>query len=70
MDKTGLVFKNSLPGNSYSEKGKYCNSGKWFKDRITVTICSRMTGEKSLLIVAKSKKFCCFKGDSTWVMPV
>ena len=50
MDETGLFFRDS--GNRlFFVKGHDCHGGKRSKDRITVSYCANMIGEKEPLVV-------------------
>jgi len=62
-DETGLFFK-CLPTKTLAFKGDKCFGGKKSKQRITVLLCTNMTGEEKLkmLVIGKSKSPRCFKG--------
>ncbi|XP_069102038.1 tigger transposable element-derived protein 4-like [Argopecten irradians] len=71
MDETGLIFKDSLSGKSFHEKGKGCNGGKRLKERITVSVCSNVIGEKEqLLVIGMCERPRCFKGIDIASLPV
>jgi hypothetical protein len=56
MDETGLFFRDS--GNhSFFVKGQDCHGGKRSKDRITVSCCANMIGEKEPLVVIPYYKY-------------
>ncbi|XP_053405027.1 uncharacterized protein LOC128558824 [Mercenaria mercenaria] len=45
MDKTGLFYRDTMR-NTFYFKGDDCAGGKRSKERITVALCARLTGEK------------------------
>ena len=61
-DQTGLFWK-CLPDKTLSLKGEKCSGGKRSKDRITVLVCSSMSGSEKLplLVIGKFAKPRCFK---------
>ena len=65
-DETGLFYK-MLPEKTLSMKGTDCNGGKRSKERLTVLVCSNMTGsdKRPLLVIRKSGKPRCFKNLKT-----
>jgi hypothetical protein len=60
-DETGLFFK-CLPNKTLALKNDDCHGGKQSKERITVLLCTNMTGTEKLtpLVIGKSKKLRCF----------
>jgi|UniRef100_A0A2S2QVQ0 hypothetical protein len=62
-DETGLFFK-CLPNQTLDFKHEKCFSGKRSKERITLLVCSNMTGteKQKLLIIGENKNPRCFKG--------
>nr|XP_034336051.1 tigger transposable element-derived protein 4 [Crassostrea gigas] len=65
-DETGLFFR-LLPDKTLEFKGVDCHGGKNSKERVTVMVCSNMSGNEKLplLVIGKSKKPRCFKGIKT-----
>lgn len=64
-DETGLFFK-CLPDKTLTFKNEKCFGGKHNKDRITVMVCSNMSGTEklNLLVIGKSKNPRCFRGNT------
>ncbi|XP_025415698.1 tigger transposable element-derived protein 4-like [Sipha flava] len=62
-NETGLFFK-CLPNQTLDFKHEKCFSGKRSKERITLLVCSNMTGteKQKLLIIGENKNPRCFKG--------
>lgn len=62
MDETGLFYK-LITDKTLHYKGEKCSGGKLAKDRITVALCTNMTGSDKLtpLVIGKSAKPRCFK---------
>lgn len=60
-DETGLFFK-CLPNKTLALKNDDCHGGKNSKERVTVLLCTNMTGTEKLtpLVIGKSKKPRCF----------
>lgn len=56
-----------LPDKTLEFKGVDCHGGKNSKERVTVMVCSNMSGNEKLplLVIGKSKKPRCFKGIKT-----
>ncbi|XP_053404457.1 tigger transposable element-derived protein 4-like [Mercenaria mercenaria] len=65
-DETGLFFK-MLPEKTLDFKGVDCNGGKRSKERLTVMVCTNMSGTDKLplFIIGKSAKPRCFKNVKT-----
>lgn len=65
-DEAGLFYR-CLPGKSMVFKGDDCKIGKYGKERVTLMLCSNMTGTEKLkpLLIGKSKKPRCFKNIKT-----
>ena len=65
-DETGLFWK-CLPDTTLHFKGEACSGGKKSKDRITVLVCSNMTGTEKLplLVIGRFAKPRCFKNVQT-----
>ncbi|XP_075732481.1 tigger transposable element-derived protein 6 [Rhipicephalus microplus] len=63
-DETGLFYE-MLPNKTLDFKGLCCQGGKHSKKRITVLLCANMDGsdKRPLLVIGKSAKPCCFKGN-------
>lgn len=62
-DETALFYK-LLPNKTLKLKGETCSGGKLSKERITVYLCTSMTGEKRKpLIIGKYKNPRCFKNQ-------
>lgn len=61
-DETSIFYKLT-PDKSFHFKNEKCSNGKFSKDRITVLLCSNMTGtvKKELLVIGKAKKPRCLK---------
>lgn len=61
-DETGVFFK-CLPNKTLAFKNENCFGGKNSKERITVMVCSNMSGSEKikLLVIGKSKNPRCFK---------
>lgn len=61
-DEAGLFYK-CLPGKTMAFKNDKCQNGKYSKDRITLMVCTNMSGSEKLkpLIIGRSKKPRCFK---------
>ncbi|XP_053403566.1 tigger transposable element-derived protein 6-like [Mercenaria mercenaria] len=70
MDETGLFFRDS-GRKTYRLKGDDCAGGKRSKERITVALCSSMTGEKvKPLVIGKSRSPRCFGRMDVKTLPV
>lgn len=56
-DETGLFFKG-FPDRGYTYKGVELSGGKKQKDRVTVLVCTNMSGsdKRKLLVIGKSKQ--------------
>jgi hypothetical protein len=71
MDETGLFYR-SVNKNTLKVKGDECAGGKCSKERITLALCSSVTGEKiTPLVIGKARQPRCFskiKPDSLPVM--
>ena len=65
-DETGLFFR-LLPDKTLEFKGVDCTGGKKSKERLTVLVCSNMSGTEKLplLVIGKSKNLRCFKNVRT-----
>ena len=65
-DETGLFYK-LLPERTLEFKGVDCSGGKRSKERLTVLVCSNMSGSEKipLLVIGKSAKPRCFKNVKT-----
>lgn len=65
-DETGLYFKG-LPDRGYCSADEKLCGGKKARERITVLVCSNMTGteKRKLLVIGKSQKPRCFPKDQT-----
>lgn len=61
-DEAGLFFK-CLPGKTMAFKDDKCLNGKNSKERITIMVCSNMTGTEKVkpFVIGKSKRPRCFK---------
>ena len=70
LDETGLFFKDTSK-KTFHFTGDDCAGGKMSKERITVSLCSSMLGEKlKLLVIGKSRKPRCFKNIDPHTLPV
>ena len=70
MDETGLFFKDCTR-STFFKKGDSCVGGKRSKERITVALCTSMTGEKlTPLVIGKSQRPRCFGSMPTSKLPV
>ncbi|KAK3104668.1 hypothetical protein FSP39_007460 [Pinctada imbricata] len=70
MDETGLFFKDTTRKTFYF-KGEDCAGGKKSKERITVALCSSVSGEKlPPLIIGKAEKPRCFSKIDKSTLPV
>ena len=70
VDKTGLFFRDS-GCKTYRFKGDDCAREKRSKERITIALCSSMTGEKiKPLVIGKSRKPRCFGRMNIKSLPV
>lgn len=57
MNKSGLFYRDSRTERSYHLKGKDCVGGQRSKERITVSLCASMIGEKlKPLVIGKFAK--------------
>ena len=69
-DETGLIYK-STDTATLAVKGEKCQGGKLSKERVTLVVCSSMTGEKEpLMLIGKFEKLRCFKKIETRSLPV
>lgn len=61
-DETGLFYKLT-PDRTLKFREEQCKGGKLSKDRITVLLCTNMSGKdkRKLLVIGKSKNPRCFK---------
>ena len=60
-DETGLFYR-IMPNKTLCFKGEKCSGGKSSKERLTVLLCSNMTGEfEQPLVIGKAKNPRCFK---------
>ncbi|GFS13030.1 tigger transposable element-derived protein 6 [Elysia marginata] len=56
MDESGLFFKTSADKSFYI-KGEKCGGGKKSKERITISLCANLLGEKEeLVVIGKSAR--------------
>lgn len=62
MDETGLFYKLTTD-KMLNVKGEKCSGGKLSKERITLALCTNMSGTEKLtpLVIGKSAKPRCFK---------
>lgn len=62
MDETGLFYK-VLPEKTLTFRGEKCSGGKRAKERLTVIICSNMSGTEKmpLLVIGKSQNPRCLR---------
>ena len=62
-DETGLYWR-LLPDKTHAFSGEICTGGKLSKERITILVCTNMTGYEKLplLAIGKFKKPRCFRG--------
>lgn len=69
-DETGLFYK-ALPNKSMVSKGESGHGVKLAKDRITVLLCSNLSGSDKLppFIIGKSQRPRCFKGINMDKLP-
>ena len=60
-DETGLYYRG-IPDKGFCQRGQDLPGGKKAMDRITVLLCSNMTGSEKLppLVIGKSKQPRCF----------
>ena len=65
-DETGLFFK-LLPEKTLEFKGIDCSGGKRSKERLTVMVCTNMSGSERvpLLVIRKAANPRCFKNVKT-----
>lgn len=65
-DETGLFYE-MLPARTLDFKGSRCQGGKQSKKRVTVLLCTNLDGseKRPLLVIGKSAKPRCFKGNRT-----
>lgn len=65
-DETGLFYE-MLPSKTLDLKGQKCHGGKLSKRRVTILLCASMDGtdKRPLLVIGRSKKPRCFKGNRT-----
>ncbi|KAK3762435.1 hypothetical protein RRG08_009825 [Elysia crispata] len=63
-DETGLFF-NGFPDRGYSYKPVELSGGKKQKDRLTILVCTNMSGsdKRKLLVISKSKQPCGFPSN-------
>ena len=61
-DETGFFYK-CLPGKSFILQGDNCKKGKYSKERITIMLCTNMSGTEKIrpLVIGKSGRPHCFK---------
>ena len=60
MDESGLFFRDTVR-KTFHFKSDDCAGGKRSKERITISLCSSMKGEKmKLLVIGKSRSPRCF----------
>ncbi|XP_037276705.2 tigger transposable element-derived protein 6 [Rhipicephalus microplus] len=54
-----------MPSKTLDFKGQKCHNGKHSKQRVTILLCANMNGtnKRPLLIISRSKKPHCFKGN-------
>ena len=70
MDETGLFFRQNST-KTFHVKGEDCAGGKKSKDRLTVSLCASMTGEKlKPFVIWRSANPRCFKNIPTRSLPV
>lgn len=69
-DETGLFF-HALPSKSLCLIGEKCSGGKLCKERLTVFLCSFMSGKmEKPLVIGKAAKPRCFKNMDIWKLPI
>lgn len=63
-DETALFYE-MLPSKTLDFKGQKCHGGKHSKRRVTILLCANMDGtdKRPLLVIGRSKKPRCFKGN-------
>nr|XP_054923015.1 tigger transposable element-derived protein 6-like [Dermacentor andersoni] len=63
-DETALFYE-MLPSKTLDLKGQECRGGKHSKRRVTILLCTNMDGtdQRPLLVIGRSKKPRCFKGN-------
>lgn len=70
MDETGLFFR-ALPDRTLAVKGSDCSGGKKSKERLTVVLCTSMTGEFfTPMVIGKAARPRCFKKLELASLPV
>ena len=62
-DETGLYWR-LLPDKTHAVKGETCSGGKKSKERVTLLVCTNMTGtqKRPLLVIGKFQRPRCFSG--------
>ncbi|GFR83925.1 tigger transposable element-derived protein 6 [Elysia marginata] len=55
MDESGLFLKTSADKSFYI-KGEKCGGGKKSKERITISLCANLLGEKELVVIGRSAR--------------
>nr|KAG5707155.1 hypothetical protein BaRGS_017839 [Batillaria attramentaria] len=71
VDETGYFYKDTTD-KTYFRKGQKCAGGKKSKERLTVMLCSNMTGDERErpMVIHRSAKPRCFKNIKTQNLPV
>ena len=70
MGETGLVYKPSQDGTLHS-KEEMCREGGKAEERLTISMCLNMAGEKeTLVVIGSSLKPRCFKNIDVGTLPV
>ncbi|CAM4833523.1 unnamed protein product [Rotaria magnacalcarata] len=70
-DETGLFYR-ATPDRSLVLSKEECKGGKKSKERLTVLLCSNLTGTEKLkpVVIGKSQRPRCFKNITTSKLPV
>ncbi|XP_069107251.1 tigger transposable element-derived protein 4-like [Argopecten irradians] len=70
MDESGLFYRSTV-SKSFHVKGETYSGGKLSKERLTVSFCSSMTGEKEpIVVIGKSANPRCFQKVPASSLPV
>nr|KAG5703044.1 hypothetical protein BaRGS_016205 [Batillaria attramentaria] len=71
VDETGYFYK-ATTDKTFFRKGQKCAGGKKSKERLTVMLCSNMTGDERErpMVIHRSAKPRCFKNIKTQNLPV